>query len=98
MALGETAISKIISAERDIHCALGNDSNWPGMKASWNTFQYVARNLAGWAEDTVIGKELQKEMVALSDALEQLIKKTEQLDLAIVNFANAQRKLNNMQF
>lgn len=90
MALGKQELAQIKSYQEDIAKVCAKE-----LKDEWNTFQYVAKNLSVWADETVIGAELKKDMVTLAEGIEALISLTESLNQDVTALVEAQEKANN---
>ena len=61
----------------------------------WNTFQYVTKNISGWADDTTIGKEVRESLKLLTDCFYSMVANTEKLTQVLKEFINEQKTINN---
>lgn len=95
MALGNKVISETKQRNENIKLAIGfgNEQN-ESIYSTWNTFQYVAKNLNVWADETIIGSNIKQNVNQLSNALYNLMKSTNELNNKIDVFLSNQDKLN----
>lgn len=89
--LGKSSLGVINSKNSDIKDSI------PYLEDCQNTFSYVYENLASWADETTIGKQLRDDLARynryLNENLIGLKKVTETLD----DFVETQTKYNNGQ-
>lgn len=92
MALGTQELAQIKTYQENISKVCADE-----LKDEWNTFQYIAKNLSAWADETVIGAELKKDMNVLAEGVKALISLTESLNSDITALVEAQEKANEGQ-
>ena len=90
MALGNSQLNTFECDRMDISLIISQK-----MRNSWNTFNYVSKNLSAWADETTIGKELREDLIKTVDYLQQLLDLTDEFICKLDNFASAQRAINN---
>ena len=95
MALGESSLNKLYDLNGQIggYIGLGN-AEGICLYSTWNTFQYVAKNLSIWADDTIIGAEVKQSVLKLSNSLYSIMTETNKLNRKVDNFFNKQMLLN----
>ena len=89
MALGRSALNEFESNRMDIDLICGQK-----LRNSWNTFQYVARNLDAWADETTVGAKTKSELVQLTEALNNLLTLTNKFINETGKFSERQRAIN----
>lgn len=89
MALGNTEIDETYAILESV------DGYLVSLEDCWNTFQYVAKNLGEWADDTVIGQESKKELESLAEALKGTIDTLEKTSFSVKGLLRHQRTINN---
>lgn len=96
MALTEQGIKNLETYNEDIKQNI-DWGNWEGtgLYGTWNTFQYVAKNLGVWADDTTIGAETKQSLIRLANSLYTLMEQTVNLTKQIENFKNNQITINS---
>lgn len=103
MALGTTGIGKMDQQLEEIKTSIsfGNEQS-ECIYSTWNTFQYVAKNLSVWADETIIGAKVKQNVIQLSNALYNLMEATNRLNSKVDTFISKQKELNgyssNAQF
>jgi len=90
MALGNSQLNALECDRMDIDLIVDQQ-----MKNSWNTFQYVAKNLQAWADETTIGSELRQNLIKLTEGLDATLRNTHNLTNAVGKFVQNQRRLND---
>lgn len=93
MALGNQELGQVSSYQEHIAKIVANE-----LKDEYNTFQYVTNNLSTWADETVIGAELKKDLETLSGGIKALISLTESLNGDVGTFINEQQELSKTMF
>lgn len=95
MALGDSTLKQVRSMlgwiENDLKYG---DIESQGVYSCWNTFDYVAKHLGEWADDTTIGAETKANMQKLSSILKELIEETRKLHNRLENFCSEQERSN----
>lgn len=89
MALGSQELAQIKSYQEHIAKICKEE-----LKDEYNTFQYVTKNLGAWADETVIGTELKKDMEVLTKGIKALISLTESLNGDVAVLVEEQESLN----
>ena len=89
MALGRSELNTFECDRMDIDLICKQK-----LRNSWNTFQYVSKNLNAWADETTIGAETKNDLVKLADRLDQLLTNTDKLISETGKFSERQRKIN----
>ena len=89
MALGNSEIIRVRGNNNTI-----NDNVNYSLKNSWNTFQWVAKNLSKWSDETTIGSESVQYLNKLASDLKRLIENTSKLTNVVENFVNNQEMIN----
>ena len=64
------------------------------MRTSWNTFQYVAKNLRAWADETTIGNDIVQGLNELTNELDNALTNTEKFITSLDGYARRQREAN----
>ncbi|MDE5889025.1 MAG: hypothetical protein K2H20_03300 [Bacilli bacterium] len=90
MALGNQEIAKIRSYQEHIAKICKDE-----LKDQYNTFQYVTKNLSVWADETVIGADLKRDMETLSNGIKALISLTESINDDVAVLVEEQETTNN---
>lgn len=95
MALGNSSIKSVRTAYDNIlkDINYGNTDS-EGLYSCFNTFQYVAKSLSEWADDTVIGQNTKNDLTALTNSLTDLIEESRRLLGKIELFCTKQFNLN----
>lgn len=89
MALGSQELAQIKSYQEHIAKVCKEE-----LKDEYNTFQYVTKNLGVWADETVIGSELKKDMEVLTKGIKALISLTESLNEDVAVLVEEQENVN----
>ena len=89
MALGRSDISRVQDLENDIRTQVNGT-----LADCWNTFQFVANGLEGWADETVIGSEIKQNVVKLAEMLNKLMQVINQHMGQVDNFTSQQITIN----
>lgn len=89
MAIGNTQLNAFEYDRMDIS---GNIKST--MRTSWNTFQYVAKNLRAWADETTIGSDIVQLLVDLSNELDNALINTEKFIASLDGYVQRQREAN----
>ena len=103
MALGTSGIGTLSKKVEEIKTAIkfGNEES-ESIYSTWNTFNYVSKNLSLWADETLIGANVKLNLSQLSNTLYALMESTNRLNNKMTNFINKQKELNgyssNAQF
>lgn len=90
MALGKTDIATVRERANTIR-----NINNTVMLDCWNTFQYILRNLDGWADETVIGNDLKTDMATIVGGVKDNIGQTENWLRTLEMYADTQEQLNS---
>jgi len=95
MALGTPGIGTLSQKLEEIKQAInfGNEQG-EGIYSTWNTFNYVAKNLSVWADETMIGANVKQNVNQLSNTLFELMSSTNKLNTKMENFIIRQKELN----
>lgn len=95
MALGKTGTANLESKNYEIFNAIkfGNEQS-ESIYSVWNTFNYVAKNLSGWADETTIGTNVKQNIINLSNSLYDLMVSTNKLNDKLDKFIFSQKQLN----
>lgn len=95
MALGKTGTANLESKNYEIINAIkfGNEQI-EGIYSVWNTFNYVAKNLNVWSDETTIGANVKQNISSLSNSLYELMVSTNRLNDKIDKFVFNQKQLN----
>jgi len=97
MALGISSIGKMMDHLEKIKGAIKyGDVYSECVYSTWNTFNYVAKNLSVWADETTIGANVKQNVNQLSDALKILMDSTEKLNKKMDEFITYQKSLNGV--
>lgn len=89
MALGRSELNNFECDRMDVDLICKQK-----LRNSWNTFQYVAKNLNAWADETTIGSETRDDLIKIADRLDQLLNNTDNLISITGEFTKRQRKIN----
>lgn len=89
MALGNSQLNTFECDRMDISLIISQK-----MRNSWNTFNYVSKNLAAWADETTIGADLRNDLIKTCEYIEELLDNTEEFNKKLDNFAALQREIN----
>jgi len=96
MALGNPGIQRLSEQNNEIISSInfGNEQA-EGIYSVWNTFNYVAKNLSIWADETIIGANIKQNINQLSNSLYDLMNSTNRLNDKISAFIVNQKTLNS---
>lgn len=96
MALGNRSLKSVRTNLDNINKDIryGDETN-EGVYSCFNTFNYVAKNLGEWANDTVIGQSTKNNLTQLTNLLSNVIEETRKVSDKILNFCNNQENVNN---
>lgn len=89
MALGKTDITNLKDKIAEIK-SLNNDT----VMDCWNTFQYIAKNLDNWADETTIGSDLRADMSKITEAVRDNANQTNSWISKLETFVEEQEVLN----
>lgn len=94
MALGNSSIKTVRTAYDNILKDIKyGDADSEGLYSCFNTFNYVAKNLGEWANDTVIGQSTKNNLTQLTNLLDNLIEETrkvsDKLEVFLINQTTA---------
>lgn len=90
MALGTTALNELKQDEETI---LGICNN--RMPECFATFDYVVKSLDDWADETVVGQELRKDLSKYATWVRDLNEKTKELCTSMESFIEYQNQIND---
>lgn len=68
--------------------------NSDNMYSCWNTFQYVAKNLGSWADDTVIGSVAKDDFIKLCNIIFNTMTVSKEMLNNLINFNENQKQIN----
>lgn len=95
MALGNSSIKTVRTAYDNILKDIKyGDADSEGLYSCFNTFNYVAKSLGEWADDTVIGQNTKNDLTTLTKSLSDLIEESRSLLGKIELFCTNQYNLN----
>ena len=89
MAIGNSQLMVLDNDTKDISLIATQR-----MRNSWNTFQYVSKNLRAWADETTIGTDIVNNLIAISDELEHALDNMDAFLKTVDKYIQTQRAAN----
>ena len=96
MAIGKTNCDKLSQNITNILNSV-EKGKWDGngLYSTWNTFQYVVKNLNLWADETIVGNNVKINLENLTKSLLDIIESTSKLTTKLLGFVAEQRLINS---